>query len=333
MVLQQIGIMAILLATAVGVSAQEPSEQRLPIIDVHVHALSANALGPPPVPTCAEELDYLPRDLQEPYSFEHFADCESMLQSPTTDEALMERTLELMDRYNIFGVTSGPIDMVRRWKETAPDRIIPGIHSFGEESLDSLRTWASDGTIQVLGELGLQYGGLKPTDAVPESYFALAEELDLPVAIHVGLGPPGAAYVGFPNYRMHLSNPLLLEEALLKHPKLRLYVMHAGWPMLDQIIGLLYAHPQVYVDIGVIDWFVPRKEFHAYLKRLVEAGFGKRIMFGSDQMIWPDALPIAIESIESAEFLSAEQKRDIFYNNAARFLRLDEEEIDQHHGR
>jgi uncharacterized protein len=31
-----------------------------------------------------------------------------------------------------------------------------------------------------------------------------------------------------------------------------------------------------------------------------------------------------IEAIESAEFLSAEQKRDIFYNNAARFLRLDE---------
>jgi predicted TIM-barrel fold metal-dependent hydrolase len=98
--------------------------------------------------------------------------------------------------------------------------------------------------------------------------------------------------------------------------------MHAAWPMLDQIIALLYAHPQVYVDISLIDWYVPRKEFHFFLRRLVEAGFEKRIMFGSDQTIWPDALRIAIEGVESADFLTASQKRDIFYNNAARFLRL-----------
>ena len=47
-------------------------------------------------------------------------------------------------------------------------------------------------------------------------------------------------------------------------------------------------------------------------------------MFGSDQMIWPDAVGMAIEGVESADFLTKEQKRDIFYNNAVRFLRLDE---------
>jgi uncharacterized protein len=44
-------------------------------------------------------------------------------------------------------------------------------------------------------------------------------------------------------------------------------------------------------------------------------------MFGSDQMVWPGAIDIAIEEIRSADFLSEEQKRDIFYNNAVRFLR------------
>jgi predicted TIM-barrel fold metal-dependent hydrolase len=33
---------------------------------------------------------------------------------------------------------------------------------------------------------------------------------------------------------------------------------------------------------------------------------------------------MAIEGIESAKFLTEEQKRDIFYNNAARFLQLEE---------
>src|SRR5262245_59017296 len=30
---------------------------------------------------------------------------------------------------------------------------------------------------------------------------------------------------------MSLSNPLLLKKVLVRHPKLRLYVVHAGWPM------------------------------------------------------------------------------------------------------
>lgn len=56
-------------------------------------------------------------------------------------------------------------------------------------------------------------------------------------------------------------------------------------------------------------------------------------MFGSDQMQWPETIALAIEAINTADFLTAEQKRDILYNNAARFLRLSEEEIARHHGR
>jgi hypothetical protein len=45
-------------------------------------------------------------------------------------------------------------------------------------------------------------------------------------------------------------------------------------------------------------------------------------MFGSDQMVWPEAIGMAVQGIESAAFLSEEQKRDILYNNAVRFFRL-----------
>ena len=58
----------------------------------------------------------------------------------------------------------------------------------------------------------------------------------------------------------------------------------------------------------------------------MNAGLGKRLMFGSDQMRWPEMIGKGIEAIKAADFLSKEQKRDILYNNAARFLRLDEEE-------
>lgn len=38
-----------------------------------------------------------------------------------------------------------------------------------------------------------------------------------------------------------------------------------------------------------------------------------------------------MKTIYTALFLTDEQKRDIFYNNAARFLRLSEEEIAKHY--
>ena len=165
-----------------------------------------------------------------------------------------------------------------------------------------------------------------------EPYWSLAEELDIPVAYHVGPGPPGAAYLGFSNYRARLHSALTMEEVLVKHPKLRLSVMHAGYPMLDDMLAVLYAHPQVYVDVGVIVYTQPRPAFYRYLQVLVDAGFGKRVMFGSDQMVWPEALERAIAVINDAPFLSAAQKRDILYNNAARFLRLSQEEMARHRG-
>jgi predicted TIM-barrel fold metal-dependent hydrolase len=300
----------------------EPARRPPPIIDMHLHADAVASAGPPP-PVCVGDVTFLARDARDSLTYQDFARLEACprprLTAPATDEALMRGTLAVMERYNVIGVTSGPIEFVRRWQAAAPARIIPATY---QAPLDSVRTWAKDGTIRVLGELAFQYGGVGPGDSIPETYYALAEQLDLPVALHIGPGPPGAAYIVTPQYRMRHSNPLLLEDVLLRHPRLRLYVMHAGWPMGDEMIALLYAHPQVYVDLGVISWTQPTKEFHRYLRRLVEAGYGQRVMFGSDQMAYPDALRIAIEHVESADFLTPAQKRDIFYNNAVRFLRL-----------
>ena len=96
-------------------------------------------------------------------------------------------------------------------------------------------------------------------------------------------------------------------------------------------MALLYAHPQVYVGVGVIVYTQPRPAFYRYLEGMMQAGFGKRVMFGSDQMVWPEAIERAIEVIQQAPFLTEEQKRSILYENAARFLRLTEEEVALHH--
>ncbi|MGH7629801.1 MAG: amidohydrolase family protein [Gemmatimonadales bacterium] len=91
--------------------------------------------------------------------------------------------------------------------------------------------------------------------------------------------------------------------------------------------------PQVYVDVGGIVFGLPRAEFYRYLQRIVEAGFGKRVMVGSDQMGWPGVIERALRAIESAPFLSDTQKRDLRYHNAARFLRWSEAERAKQHAR
>jgi len=183
------------------------------------------------------------------------------------------------------------------------------------------------GRLSVLAELAPIYAGIAPNDPKMEPYWALAEELDIPVGFHTGLGPPRTPYNCCPKFRNSLGNPALLEEVLVRHPKLRVYLMHAGFPYLQETIAIMHMYPQVYADVGAIVWTRPREEFHEHLRTLVRSGFGKRIMFGSDQMIWPEAIGAAIEGIESAKFLTEEQKRDIFYNNAVRFLRLDEKTL------
>jgi predicted TIM-barrel fold metal-dependent hydrolase len=94
--------------------------------------------------------------------------------------------------------------------------------------------------------------------------------------------------------------------------------MHCGSPLIDEMIAMLATYPQLYVDIGGIQWLYPRPYFYGQLRKFIDAGFGKRVMFGSDQMVWPGVIEPAIAIIEDAPFLDPEQKRDIFCNNAAK---------------
>jgi hypothetical protein len=190
-------------------------------------------------------------------------------------------------------------------------------------SLDELRKDFTKDGFKVMGEIGLQYEGLSPSDPSVDRYFALAEELDIPVAIHMGTGGSGRANVTSPKFRGSMGNPLLLEDLLARHPKLRVQVMHAGYPMIDNMLTLLQANSHVYVDVAGLIRSYPHKEVNRYIQRLVEAGFEDRVMFGTDQLQWPRLMTYSISVIQNADYLSPEQKRDILYNNAARFLRLD----------
>lgn len=301
-----------------SLAAQAQPAARPPVIDVHMHA----PLGPTPL------------------------------------EAVRGRIvarLAALDSLNVrAAIITGVPDMLRLWSEPAPDRLIPALlfpcengraPNGGRECFQASRefpdlAWIREEVrsrrIAAPGEITAQYLGIEPGDARLDPYFALAEELDIPVFIHLGLGPPGVAYETSsvanksPNFRAAAGNPLLLEEVLLRHKKLRVAVMHGGWPMQSEMLFILHQHPQVYVDLSAVQSLISLTEYYSYLKRLVDAGFGARIMFGSDAGSGSaGAIRRGIDSILQAEFLTESQKRDILCGNAAMFLRLPQSTCDR----
>lgn len=302
-----ISLLVFILSLTTGFSQNVPAKfTRPPIIDMHMHTQLPHDI-PKGVPALCRP---------EP--------CEGDGHAVTDPAENFKKSLAQMDKYNIVTAYLSGVDwsIVRQWDQKAPGRFIPSpfILDAGESQLEKLKNEYDAGHLQAMGEIGVQLHGIPPNDPSLEPYFQLAEDLDLPVLIHVlGIGP----YM--PHFRSDAGSPLLLEDVLIKHPDLRLFIENAGYPYRDDMIAMMYQYPQLYVDVSTITWVIPRQAFYDYLQALIRAGLGKRIMFGSDQMVWPDKIGEAIDAIEEAPFLSEEQKRDIFYNNAARFLRLETE--------
>lgn len=300
-----------LVLAASGRMGTAAAKARRPIIDVHMHAYPADGEIPQPV-----ENPITGKKLSIANGAEHFAAC-----------------LAEMKRYNVVkGIVSGGngdrLKAATAWRDNDPARFIAGASMRGSEDtplpdLAVLRKGFSSGQFRVLGEVTAQYAGATLSDARYDPYLALAEEFDIPVALHTGMMPPGMTQDPCClTARAHFGRPGLLEDALNKHPKMRLNLMHCGYPYLEDTIAILMQYPQVYADLGAIDWLLPREAFHSYLHALTSAGLAKRLMFGSDHMFWPDAIGLAIEAVESAAFLTDADKNDIFHDNAQRFYKL-----------
>ena len=304
----------VLLATGLACPLHaQPSERRPPVIDLHMHA----PMNP------GEVQEFAPR---------------------------LQSQLETMDNLDVrYVMLTGVPDVLFAWRPEVEEQVgvLPGLlfpcvngaavmwgrpcFDDGEDwpDPDRVRDHVEAGRVGALGEIATQFLGLGPSDPALEPYFMLAAEYDLPMFIHMLPGIPQARYDGeqigdfpVPDLRASAGDPLLLEEVLGKYPDVRVIVVHAGWPMAEEMATILRRHPQVYAEVGLLQStdFFPREEYYSFLRRLIDAGFGDRVLFGSDA-----SLEEGVAAIMEADFLTYEQKEAILCRNAATLLRLGDE--------
>ena len=240
-------------------------------------------------------------------------------------------TFAAFKKWNIVkAVVSGNPESVENWvAKDSSHRVVRGVLMFypGDYDIDTVKfeQLVKDKKIEIFGELGPYYSGTTLSDSIWQPYLRICAKYDIPVAVHTGGGDPGGTYSWAPKARLALGDPYLIEEVLVRYPKLRIYLMHAGgedWP--EHAIRLMSYYPQLYTDLAVMLWVEPNTQRYItqFLRNIKEAGFINRIMFGSDQMKWPYAIDKSIRFLNGLSFLTKKDKEDIFYNNAVRFLRL-----------
>lgn len=234
--LESMFLLVLLFLSFAGFSQDTERKKHLPIIDVHVHAMKVNPNFA--VAMCPWFLKDMPGGdpTQAAPSFIN-SDCADPLQPAKSDKEMQDAVLGTMKRLNMTVVAYGDGEILRKWQAAAPGRVIPGIgvSSAKDMNVKAFRDSLASGFYKVMGEVAPQYQGLSPSDTSLDKFFAVAEQLNIPVGIHMGTGGNGMANITSPKYRASMGNPLLLEDLLARHPKLKIWVMHAGYPMTHRL--------------------------------------------------------------------------------------------------
>lgn len=243
--------------------------------------------------------------------------------SPKTAADHLKETIAQMNKNNVeFAVVSGTVESIALYTK-ADARFIPGyMDDNGLIPVAEFDSLVKNGKIKVFGEITGVYQGKTLNDSSYHPYLAICEKYGIPVAYHTGGGPSMTPFRSCcPKFRIALGDPLLIEDVLVRYPALKLYLMHGGELFYENAVRMMSMYLNLYIDVGVLLWVNPLIQDYAVrlLKLAKKANLLDRVMFGTDQMTWPDAISHSVNYLKSLDFLTTAEKEKILYKNANNF--------------
>ena len=157
-----------------------------PILDVHLHTKPPGEFLPfSPLPSeCALPESFPAIDSRGSTGLPEYMKskephCGRLLPPAKSEEELISRTVERLEKYNIYAVATGSAETLASWTKHAPGRIIPAAspENLAAPDEEALRLRVERGELEVFAEISAQYGGLAPDDPALERFWGLAEEL------------------------------------------------------------------------------------------------------------------------------------------------------------
>jgi predicted TIM-barrel fold metal-dependent hydrolase len=150
----------------------------------------------------------------------------------------------------------------------------------------------------------------------PKMYplYAKCIELDIPVNLHCGINFSAQSLMDY-------GRPQYLDEVMVHFPELRVCASPPGWPWVQELIGVAWRHPNVWIGLVAV-----RPKYLA----VVNSGYEPLLQFGStmlqDRIIFGSAYPMmpvqrCLEEIEALP-IKPEVRRKWVEENARRFLGL-----------
>jgi predicted TIM-barrel fold metal-dependent hydrolase len=176
-----------------------------------------------------------------------------------------------------------------------------------ENPLEELEGWVRDGGFKGL-KLYPTYQHFYPNAAKIYPLYAKAQELDIPVLMHMGSSI-------FTGSRLKYGDPIYIDDVAVDFPKLNVLQAHSGRPFwYEKAAALSRIHENVFMEISGL----PPQKLLTYFPELER--IAHKVIYGSD---WP-SVPTIKENIMALQDLNIneEAKRKILGENAARLLKI-----------
>lgn len=179
-----------------------------------------------------------------------------------------------------------------------------------------------------IGMKGLKlypHSGFFPNDEALWETYELAQDESIPVLVHTGIKAHRA-------HHMRFNNPIYLDDVAIRFPRLKLVIMHAGYPWLDEALILSKLNDNIWVDLtflDVLDYTFSSGLMEETIKRFVQVLGADKLVWGSEG--WELGLPAykdegiprvkkCIDKMLSFNFLSYSEKEKILGTNAENLL-------------
>ncbi len=241
----------------------------------------------------------------------HFADSPGRIAAGDTPES----TIAMMDEYGVEKalvlVDSEDPAPGLRVLERYPERLFGKLYVRPKEGMEAVRRIEdiARGNPQIKGLYVTPYGNqLPPNDKAYYPIYGKAIELDLPIAMNVGV--PG------PRLPSSASDPISLDEPLWFFPEMKIVMMHGGEPWEAMCVKLMLKWPNLYYMTSA---FTPRHYPRDVVHYANTRGAGKVMFAGYYPGLPYDRMQAELEGLALREHVWPKFLRE----NAMSVFRLD----------